>query len=267
MEGFLIGGISGCIATFGLYPIESIKSRAQMYGEFQKIKCSSFKIAYNNIQSYGFSHLYTGVGYAMARQMSYTSLRIGMYDNGIRKIKSTRYDTIPVKMGIGLGAGMCSSFITAPFDKIMLNGQVGNAHKFPFNRSQFFGMWRGSSTTIARASVINSISLTVNNVLVSYSDSWINRLFSSSIAGAMAATVSLPFDIVRTRVLTDQTKKYTGAFDCVDKIVRHEGFSALYKGYPMYLGRVGTQSSIILFLSETMRRRLSAYSDHTNEKL
>lgn len=223
MEGFLIGGISGCIATIGLYPIESIKSKAQMYGELQKTKRSSFKIAYDNVKIHGFSQLYNGAGYSMARQMSYTSLRIGAYDTGIRKIRSTSYDTVPVKFGIGLGAGLMSSFITAPFDKIMLNHQVGNTQMLPRSYSQFFGMWRGSSTTIARAGVINSISLTINNVLNSYSDTWTNRLFSSTAAGVMAATVSLPFDIVRTRVLTDNNKKYTGPMDCIDKIIKHEG--------------------------------------------
>jgi hypothetical protein len=256
MEGFLIGGVSGCAATFLLYPLETIKTQAQIYGELTKTqtKISSFRIGYNLLCSHGAAPLYNGLRYSIARQMTYTSLRIGLYNHGTSVIQKTKYDTIPSKIGIGLTAGIISSLIAAPFDRLVVRYQAGKPQYIPDNIRQMRELWKGSSITVVRAGVINSVGLTVNNIMNQNSKNWIDRLTAGTTAGIIMATVSLPFDAMRTRILADNdtNKKYNGSFDCAKKIIKYEGFNGLYKGYPMYLGRVGTQSSIILFLSETL---------------
>jgi hypothetical protein len=252
MESFLIGGVSGISATLIMYPFEYVKSNSQMYGEMTKMKYSSIRLGCDIVRNNGFGYLYRGIGYATTRQMVYTSLRIGLYDHGIRQIKTTQYDTIPVKLGVGLFAGITSSLISAPFDRMIVGRQVGADQQLPTNGRQFFNLWKGSSTTVARASVINSTSLTINNVLNVDSIDWTDRLYASTMSGLFTGTISLPFDIVRTRVLSDKNNKYNGSLDCIKKIYRYEGMMAFMKGYPFYVTRIGTQSSLILFLSETM---------------
>ncbi|KAJ1355697.1 hypothetical protein KIN20_013196 [Parelaphostrongylus tenuis] len=82
-------------------------------------------------------------------------------------------------------------------------------------------------------------------------DNWLTHLLASACAGLSAAIVSLPSDVVKTRMM-DQIRHeldakmtntecrhihlYKGCVDCFVKIIRHEGFLSLYKGFlPSYM--------------------------------
>lgn len=49
--------------------------------------------------------------------------------------------------------------------------------------------------------------------------------------------VSLPYQVLKTRLAVARTGQYTGLFDCARKILKHEGLGAFFKGYiPNILG-------------------------------
>eukprot|EP00401_Gymnodinium_catenatum_P082906 CAMPEP_0117614482 /NCGR_PEP_ID=MMETSP0784-20121206/84062_1 /TAXON_ID=39447 /ORGANISM="" /LENGTH=277 /DNA_ID=CAMNT_0005418219 /DNA_START=59 /DNA_END=892 /DNA_ORIENTATION=+ len=57
----------------------------------------------------------------------------------------------------------------------------------------------------------------------------------------------MPVDVVKTRLQMDgagATKAYAGSFDCAMKLLRAEGFSALFKGLPPALLRQSTYGSL-----------------------
>lgn len=73
----------------------------------------------------------------------------------------------------------------------------------------FYGMWRGSIPTIARAMVVNMLMLVAYNEakekLQAYyketQETTFIRLFGSAISGVVASVGSLPFDNMKTKIL------------------------------------------------------------------
>lgn len=55
------------------------------------------------------------------------------------------------------------------------------------------------------------------------------HLFSSSIAGFVAAVVGSPVDVLKTRVMNNSSG--AGVVDVVVSTIKNEGFKAFYKGF------------------------------------
>lgn len=62
---------------------------------------------------------------------------------------------------------------------------------------------------------------------------------SAFTAGFFMTITVTPFDMVRTRLMNQPKDKviYTGLVDCMTKVAKQEGFTALYKGFLPVWGR------------------------------
>lgn len=117
----------------------------------------------------------------MLRQVVYCGIRLGLYrkfEDDI-KLKEKRTMTFGEKICYSLLAGLIGSAISNPLDMSLIRFQADNGLP-PLERRNyrnvfdaltkmnrelhFFGMWRGSVPTIARAMVINML------MLVSYNE-------------------------------------------------------------------------------------------------
>lgn len=75
-----------------------------------------------------------------------------------------------------------------------------------------------------------------------------------SSALATGATAVYPIDLVKTRLQNQRTSMigelmYKNSFDCFKKVVRHEGFSGLYRGLAPQLVGVAPEKAIKLTVS------------------
>ena len=83
------------------------------------------------------------------------------------------------------------------------------------------------------------------------------RFALGSIAGATGATAVYPIDLVKTRMQNQRTGSYIGelmyrnSFDCFKKVIRHEGFTGLYRGLVPQLMGVAPEKAIKLTVSMT----------------
>lgn len=80
--------------------------------------------------------------------------------------------------------------------------------------------------------------------------SWLNRFWATAVAVIVGSLVSMPFDMIRTRLYTmrplpNGVMPYSGTFDCLSKILRFECNSfksstvqSLYAGFEMYWARL-----------------------------
>ena len=81
------------------------------------------------------------------------------------------------------------------------------------------------------------------------------KLGSSAVAGFCCAFLSLPFDMMKSRLQNmrpDANGKlpYTGVVDCGAKIARTEGIPAFWKGFGAYYTRCAPHAMIILLTIE-----------------
>lgn len=80
---FLIGGLSGAIATFCIQPIDTLKVQIQVISEQigrQRTKALSIPSILIRVKdNQGLTALYRGLDSAILRQIFYASARIGAY--------------------------------------------------------------------------------------------------------------------------------------------------------------------------------------------
>merc|ERR1719310_1850875 len=72
-------------------------------------------------------------------------------------------------------------------------------------------------------------------------------LVYGGVASCVAETITMPVDVVKTRLQMDGSsgiKQYNGTMDCAGKMVKAEGPSALFKGLPPALVRQSTYGSL-----------------------
>merc|ERR1712018_898787 len=89
------------------------------------------------------------------------------------------------------------------------------------------------------------------------------RFTLGSIAGATGATAVYPIDLVKTRMQNQRTGSYIGelmyrnSFDCLKKVIRHEGPTGLYRGLIPQLMGVAPEKAIKLTMNDFMRDKLT----------
>lgn len=84
------------------------------------------------------------------------------------------------------------------------------------------------------------------------------RLAASATAGFTAALFSLPFDLVKSRLMAQKPNPltgempYKGVVDCAIKIARGEGPLGFFSGFSAYYGRCAPHAMIILLSIESI---------------
>lgn len=218
-----------------------------------------------------------GLGAAMAREMSYSGVRMGLYDpvkEWITRGKQAHEIGFLEKFVSGGVAGGVGSFIASPFDLIkirmqgVLPGQEKPYRNFVHGFTSIYtgdgisGLYKGASATVVRAMVLTASQLSsydhTKHVLIrdyDWKDSTPTHIVSSVVAGLVTTIASSPVDVVKSRFMNDQGS-YKGVLDCFVKTIKNDGVLTLWKGFtPNYI-RIGTHCLITLPLVETVRKLL-----------
>jgi Mitochondrial carrier protein len=287
---FLGGSLSSCTAEFFTFPMDQLKTKMQLGGTQGSIKYTGpFHAIKDNFNRGGLKGFYWGIAPAMYRQFMFSGIRISIYDKSkyYLGLDHNNGGVLERFMIAAVGGGL-SSFICTPLDvcKIRIvndpyrykyNGLIDCIQKIWTHEGIFNGFYRGSSPNICRAIVVNATELGTydnsKNLLISafaFSEQSIMLRFLASVAaGFFSALASSPIDVVKTRYM-NYTKvdpkslkgdelRFTGPFDCLKKIVAHEGFGALYNGFWFLWLRLGPWCTI-MFLS------WDAYKDYVGKQ-
>lgn len=160
-------------------------------------------------------------------------------------------------MFAGAFAGICSVTTTYPLDIIRtrlslpenINGNrtiISCGRDIVKREGGIFALYRGLSPTVAGIAPYVALNFTVYEGL----KSWLSmrkievdvekKLICGGVAGAIAQTITYPFDVIRRRMQVTYSPnsafKYKSSFDAVQQIVKIDGLKALYKGIiPNYL--------------------------------
>jgi solute carrier family 25 protein 14/30 len=209
IAGSMCAFVAGCLNPFDG---AKIRLQNQLNSEYQGFVGSLHKI----FREEGYRGLCKGLEPSMWREISYSSIRIGIYEP-IRRFLSHNKEnpsetSPPIKLFSALLAGAIGSSLANPLDLIktrfqaVLPGEVSpyrstfHAIRTIFHQESFGGLYRGWVVTCTRASVLNSAQVgsydsIKHNVLVKYfhmKEGFLLHFCAAMSAGVITTTAANP---------------------------------------------------------------------------
>ncbi len=272
------------VASFILNPCDVIKTRLQTQNTLPGVHAADlpYKGFWRSLikitAEEGFAGLMRGITASMMREASYSSLRLGLYDpiKGFFAPAGTEKHEFGLLEKILAGglSGAIGSAIANPTDLIKIRFQSvfpGQPRPYKHTLDAFFtifktdglaGLYRGVTPTIVRASVLTSAQLATYDhtkrymIRSGFGDDTRTHLTCSVISGFVAATATNPFDVIKSRIMSDAHGRYRGPWHCMIAMLKSEGPRSFMKGWSASFARLGPHFCISMPLLELIRQLL-----------
>ena len=219
------------------------------------------------VRTEGVAALWDGLAPTLLMAIPNTMIYMVLYDEFCHNIlPSYNYSSTASAIIAGGAARIVSGTIVAPFELIRtqmqssaLDASEGIVKKFTkiVNKGGLTSLWRGLSPTLWRdvpfsamywllyEEIITNISTDRNQSI------FFTSFISGATAGSIAAFLTTPFDVIKTRRQIDiyslETKAIaSGTFKVMGKIITEEGFSRLFVGVAPRVGKVAPACAIMI---------------------
>ncbi|XP_069747934.1 dicarboxylate carrier UCP2-like isoform X2 [Narcine bancroftii] len=230
------------------------------------------------VKTEGIRSLYSGLVAGLQRQMSFSSVRIGLYDS-VKLFYSNGSDTISISCRLlaGCTTGAMAVTFAQPTDvvKVRFQAQANitgvtkrysgtlNAYRTIAKEEGLKGLWKGAVPNIARNSIVNCAELVTydvfKNALFHYhlmTDNLPCHFCSACVAGFCTTIVASPVDVVKTRYMNSTRGQYSSAINCSLTMLRKEGLTAFYKGFMPSFLRLGSWNVVMFVTYEQLKRAM-----------
>lgn len=224
------------------------------------------------LEKEGMWAIYTGLSAGLLRQATYTTTRLAVYTWLFEMFRGPNGEkpSFLTKTVIGMVAGLAGAFAGTPSDIALIRMTADGslpAEKRRKYRNIFNALvrirkeegvqvlWRGAVPTMGRAMIVNVAQLVtyseakdriIRNGIIE-KDGLPAQFTASMISGLVTTVASMPIDLVKTRLQNMVGNEYKGSIDAFVKVVRNEGFFALWKGFLPYYARQAP-ATVLMFL-------------------
>ncbi|XP_032214837.1 mitochondrial uncoupling protein 3 [Mustela erminea] len=284
---FLGAGTAACFADLLTFPLDTAKVRLQIQGEKQATQAAQrpqyrgvLGTILTMVRTEGPRSLYSGLVAGLQRQMSFASIRIGLYDSAkqLYTPKGCDYSSITTRILAGCTTGAMAVCCAQPTDVVKVRFQAGihlaagsnrkysgtmDAYRTIAREEGFRGLWKGTFPNITRNSIVNCAEMVTYDIikekLLDYrllTDNFPCHFISAFGAGFCATVVASPVDVVKTRYMNSPPGRYRSPLDCMLKMVAREGPMAFYKGFTPSFLRLGTWNVVMFVTYEQLKRAL-----------
>lgn len=275
---FALAGLSGASGWMFVHPFDVAKVQMQINKEAGVTLGSACKTI---LASEGVTGLYAGLKFAIWRQATYTTSRMGLYDVVCPMFKSSDGKvSVPGKMAAGVIAGGIACTACCPVDVGLVRAQA-DGRLPPAERRNYRGLfhairsisqtegvpalWRGVGPTVGRGAVASSTQLAsydqAKEILLPVMGNGFPLFVACALcSGLIYCTASLPLDICKTRIQNMKPDPstgqlpYSGMLDALGKVAKGEGVLALWKGFPAYFLRSGGHTITMFLFKEQYTR-------------
>ncbi|NXD27699.1 UCP3 protein, partial [Spelaeornis formosus] len=185
---FVSAGMAGCIADLCTFPLDTAKVRLQIQGEVTIPRTIS-SVEYRGVlgtlstmvRTEGARSLYRGLAAGLQRQMSFASIRIGLYDS-VKQLytpKGAENTGMATRLLAGCTTGAVAVACAQPTDVVKVRFQASralsdsarrysstmDAYRTIAREEGIRGLWRGTLPNIARNAIINCGELVTYDLL------------------------------------------------------------------------------------------------------
>ncbi|KAG2457378.1 mitochondrial uncoupling protein 2 [Polypterus senegalus] len=283
---FIGAGTAACIADLVTFPLDTAKVRLQIQGENQSLTSNMKSVKYNGVfgtittmvKTEGPRSLYNGLVAGLQRQMSFASVRIGLYDS-VKQFytKGAEHAGIGSRLLAGCTTGAMAVAFAQPTDVVKVRFQAqaningGNrryqgtvhAYKTIAKEEGVRGLWRGTTPNITRNAIVNCTELVTYDLIkdaILRSNLMTDNLpchFTSAFgAGFCTTVIASPVDVVKTRYMNSAHGQYSSALNCALTMLTKEGPTAFYKGFMPSFLRLGSWNVVMFVTYEQLKRAL-----------
>ncbi|KAI0181489.1 mitochondrial dicarboxylate carrier [Hypoxylon sp. FL1284] len=271
---FWFGGSASSMAACVTHPLDLVKVRLQLRsGDAPKNMSGTFM---HVVRTQGPRGLYSGLTASLLRQMTYSTVRFGVYEELKNRLtpEGSAKPSLPLLIGLSTFSGFLGGISGNAADVTNVRMQQDAAlppaqrrgYKHGLDgmfrmlreegvRSWFRGVWPNST----RAALMNASQLatydTFKAVLMMYTplgDTITTHFASSLLAGFMATTICSPVDVIKSRVMSTSHKQ--GIAHLLREIYAKEGVSWMFKGWVPAFLRLGPQTICTFLFLEAHRK-------------
>jgi hypothetical protein len=284
LSNIFTAGVSAVLTLFVVHPIDTVKTRLQIENKAKSATNPNPNSIIQTIQTIksenGLKGFYRGIGPAIMRESTYTSLRLGLY-GPIKQLFDIKSDSnFFLKFMAGSASGLIGSIAGNPFD-VLKTKMIANATNSSHNSTQIVsgksliidiyqtnglkGFYKGLSANLMRACVLNGTKMACydqikesiiksnmvkNDLVVQFVSAFLSGFF-------MSITVT-PFDMIRTKLMSQpmNQKIYNGFFDCAKKVIKQNGPMGLYTGFIPIWMRFAPTTTLQLVIFDQLKTRL-----------
>lgn len=283
----LYGGIAGAIGATAVYPIDMVKTRMQnQRGGGPQLYANSidcFKQIYRHEK---FRGLYRGLVPQLIGVAPEKAIKLVTNDY-LRELFGESAGEegeiyFPLEVLAGMGAGASQVVFTNPIEivkiRLQIQGEIARQEGIaPKGAVQickelgFGGLYKGATACFARDIPFSGIYFPTYAYLKEKfkkegekeTQGW-GLLLAGSLAGALSASSTTPFDVVKTRLQVEARKgqaTYSGIADCFRKVYKAEGPLAFFKGVVPRVVRSSPQFGVTLLAYEFLQRFVQPKED------
>jgi len=274
---FTLGSIAGACGAFAVYPIDLVKTRMQNQrtGSYigELMYRNSFDCFQKVVRHEGLMGLYRGLVPQLMGVAPEKAIKLTMNDFARDKLKHLNGGqlNVPLEMLAGGCGGASQVMFTNPLEivkiRLQVAGELADGAKVSawgvVKELGFFGLYKGSRACFLRDIPFSAIYFPAYaHLKPMFADetgynSPLSLLTAGAIAGAPAASLVTPADVIKTRlqvVARAGQTTYSGVLDATRKIYREEGFSAFWKGSIARMCRSSPQFGVTLVTYELLQR-------------
>eukprot|EP00472_Partenskyella_glossopodia_P008895 CAMPEP_0197526566 /NCGR_PEP_ID=MMETSP1318-20131121/18247_1 /TAXON_ID=552666 /ORGANISM="Partenskyella glossopodia, Strain RCC365" /LENGTH=274 /DNA_ID=CAMNT_0043080779 /DNA_START=5 /DNA_END=829 /DNA_ORIENTATION=- len=272
-------------------PLDVIKVRMQIQGTGGlTVFATSYQAAAHLWTNEGLLAFWTGTSPAILRQATYGTLRVGLYVRAKSAfgVEENSIEPFPLrKMLAGIVSGSFAAAMCNPTDLIKVRMQssrlpgssiphyqnVFHAASSIVKEGGWIGLYRGVGPTTGRAAVVAAAELGSYDEIKMFlrrrgaQEGVPLHLGTAALAGLCATAASSPFDVVKSRVMSQPVNargegiRYSGMIDCIQKSFRNEGIRFMWRGF--FANYLNKGPTVVLFfaLYEQVQYRLDLLLD------
>ncbi|XXG97182.1 hypothetical protein Hte_003477 [Hypoxylon texense] len=271
---FWFGGSASSLAACVTHPLDLVKVRLQLRsGDAPKNMSGTFM---HIVRSQGPRGLYNGLTASLLRQMTYSTVRFGVYEELKNRFtpEGSAKPSLPLLIGLSTFSGFLGGISGNAADvtnvRMQQDAALPPAQRRGYKngldgmfrmlreegvKSWFRGVWPNST----RAALMNASQLatydTFKAVLIMYTplgDNITTHFASSLLAGFMATTICSPVDVIKSRVMSTSHKQ--GIAHLLREIYAKEGVTWMFKGWVPAFLRLGPQTICTFLFLEAHRK-------------
>ncbi|XP_061536899.1 dicarboxylate carrier SLC25A8-like isoform X2 [Phycodurus eques] len=278
-------GAAGCVADLVTFPLDTAKVRLQIQGESKPLvrgQRATYRGVFGTIftirRTEGARGLYNGLVAGLHRQMSFASVRVGLYDS-MKQFYSRGSENagIAARLLSGCTTGALAVALAQPTDvvKVRFQAQVrlpqgGSTTRYAGTMDAYRtiardegvrGLWKGCLPNITRNAIVNCCEMVTYDIIkeriLQYklmTDNMPCHFTAAFAAGFCTTVVASPVDVIKTRYMNSVPGQYGGAVNCAFTMLLKEGATAFYKGFMASFLRLGSWN-IVMFVSYEQIKR------------